>query len=60
MMRELTRSVVTQGVADCFGGKFVGDVVLTPMAVATLLGWLQSHVGDMALISGAAPCTATV
>ena len=52
MMRELTRSVVTQGVAHCFGGKFVGDVVLTPGAVATLLGWLQGQVGDMALISG--------
>jgi len=52
MMRELTRSVVTQGVADCFGSKFVGDVVLTPMAVATLLGWLQGQVSDMALISG--------
>jgi PmbA protein len=52
MMRELTRSVVTQGVAECFGGKFVGDVVLTPMAVATLLGWLQGQVSDMALISG--------
>lgn len=52
MLRELTRSVITQGVADCFGGKFVGDVVLTPMAVATLLGWLQGQVSDMALISG--------
>jgi len=52
MMQELTRSVATQGVAECFGGKFVGDVVLTPMAVATLLGWLQGQVGDMALISG--------
>nr|WP_295775858.1 metallopeptidase TldD-related protein [Rhodoferax sp.] len=52
MMRELTRSIVTQGVADCFGGKFVGDVVLTPGAVATLLGWLHGQVGDMALISG--------
>lgn len=52
MMQELTRSVVTQGVAECFGGKFVGDVVLTPMAVATLLGWLHGQVSDMALISG--------
>lgn len=52
VMRELTRSIVTQGVADCFGGKFVGDVVLTPLAVATLLGWLQGQVSDMALISG--------
>ena len=52
MMRELTRSIDTQGVADCFGGKFTGDVVLTPMAVATLLGWLHAQVSDMALISG--------
>ncbi|MCF8159981.1 MAG: hypothetical protein K9J76_04725 [Polaromonas sp.] len=52
MMRDLTRSVFTQGVVECFGGKFVGDVVLTPMAVATLLGWLQGQVSDMALISG--------
>ena len=52
MMHELTRSVATQGVAECFGAKFVGDVVLTPMAVATLLGWLQGQVSDMALISG--------
>lgn len=52
MMQELTRSVVTQGVAECFGGKFVGDVVLTPLAVVTLLDWLQGQVSDMALISG--------
>jgi PmbA protein len=52
MMRELTRSIDTKGVSDCFGGKFTGDVVLTPMAVATLLGWLHSQVSDMALISG--------
>ena len=52
MMRALTRSIDTQGVSDCFGGKFTGDVVLTPMAVATLLGWLHAQVSDMALISG--------
>jgi PmbA protein len=52
MMRDLTRSIDTQGVADCFGGKFTGDVVLSPMAVATLLGWLHAQVSDMALISG--------
>ena len=52
MMRDLTRSVVTQGVTECFGGKFVGDVVLSPMAVATLLGWFQGQVSDLALISG--------
>jgi PmbA protein len=52
MMRDLTRSVVTKGVAECFGGNFVGDVVLSPMAVATVLGWLQAQVSDLALISG--------
>jgi PmbA protein len=52
MMRDLTLSVVTQGVTECFGGKFVGDVVLSPMAVATLLGWFQGQVSDLALISG--------
>ncbi len=52
MMRELTRSIETKGIADCFGGKFTGDVVLTPMAVATLLEWLHEQVRDMALISG--------
>jgi PmbA protein len=52
VMQGLTRSVDTQGVAACFGGKFVGDVVLTPMAMATLLGWLQGQLSDMALITG--------
>ncbi len=52
MMRALTRSIDTQGVFDCFGGKFVGDVVLTPPAVATLLGWLHAQLGDVQLISG--------
>lgn len=52
MMRGLTRSIDTQGVNECFGGKFVGDVVLTPPAVATLLGWLHAQVSDVQLISG--------
>jgi PmbA protein len=52
MMRELTRSVFTRSLADCLGGKGVGDVVLTPSAVADLLGWLHGQVSDMALISG--------
>jgi PmbA protein len=52
MMRELTRSIDTRGIADCFGGKFTGDVVLTPLAVATMLQWLHAQVSDMALISG--------
>lgn len=52
MMRELTRSVFTRSPAECLGGKLVGDVVLTPSAVAELLGWLHGQVSDMALISG--------
>lgn len=52
MMQGLTRSVQTQAVAECFGGNFVGDVVLTPPAVATLLGWLHGQLSDMQLISG--------
>jgi PmbA protein len=52
MMRGLTRSIDTQGVDECFGGKFVGDVVLTPPAVATLLGWLHAQLSDVQLISG--------
>lgn len=52
MMRGLTHSIDTQDVNECFGGKFVGDVVLTPPAVATLLGWLHAQLSDMQLISG--------
>lgn len=35
-----------------FDDKFVGDVVLTPSAVASLLGWLQGQLGDERLIAG--------
>jgi PmbA protein len=52
MMRELTRSVFTRSLAECLGGKGLGDVVLTPLAVGDLLGWLHGQVSDMALISG--------
>jgi PmbA protein len=52
MMRELTRSVFTRSLAECLGGKLVGEVVLTPPAVAALLGWLHGQLSDMALISG--------
>jgi PmbA protein len=52
MMRELTRSVFTRSLAECLGGKGLGDVVLTPLAAADLLGWLHGQVSDMALISG--------
>jgi PmbA protein len=46
MMHELERQVQTQA----FDAPFVGDVVLTPHAVASLLGWLQGQIGDAALI----------
>jgi PmbA protein len=52
MMRELTRSVFTQSLAECLGGKGVGEVVLSPLAVGDLLDWLHGQVSDMALISG--------
>jgi PmbA protein len=32
--------------------KFVGEVVLTPVAVSDLLAWLQGQLGDLQLIAG--------
>ena len=52
VMQGLTRSIDPQGVGECFGGKFVGDVVLTPPAVATLIEWLHGQLSDVQLISG--------
>ena len=48
MLRDTERMIETKPA----GGKFVGDVVLTPNAVASLLGWLQGQLSDMQLISG--------
>lgn len=48
MLRDTERMIETTPA----GGKFVGDVVLTPNAVASLLGWLQGQLSDMQLISG--------
>jgi len=48
MMRALTRQVRTQPLAE----RFVGDVVLTPRAVGSLLGWLLGQLSDQALIDG--------
>jgi len=48
MMRALTRQVRTQPL----GERFVGDVVLSPRAVADLLGWLMQQLGDGPLIDG--------
>lgn len=33
--------------------KFTGDVILTPMAVMDLIGWLTGQIGDLALLSQA-------
>jgi PmbA protein len=48
MMRDTCRQIRTQPV----GGKFTGDVVLTPYAVAALLDWFLGQLGDMQLIAG--------
>lgn len=48
MLRDTERQIDTQPL----GGKFVGDVVLTPNAVADVLGWLLGQLGDTQLIAG--------
>lgn len=49
MLRETERQIDTRSV----GGNFVGDVVLTPNAVSSLIGWLLQQLGDLALLSDA-------
>lgn len=48
MMRELTRQVDTQPLAE----RFTGDVVLAPAAVGDLLAWLMEQLQDGPLIDG--------
>ena len=48
VLRDTVRQVHTQPLA----AKFVGDVVLTPLAAASLFGWLLGQVADMQLIAG--------
>ena len=48
MLRETPRQIETKPA----GERFVGDVVLTPGAVGSLLGWLLGQLGDTQLISG--------
>jgi PmbA protein len=48
MMRQTERQIRTQPL----GAKFVGDVVLSPDAVGSLLAWLQGQLGDTQLIAG--------
>lgn len=48
MLRDTVRQIETKP----FGAKFVGEVVLTPNAVADLLGWLLGQLSDTQLIAG--------
>ena len=47
MFSELARQVHTRALGD----RFVGDIVLAPQALESLLGWLLGQLGDLALIS---------
>lgn len=49
---NLMANSVQETQSRLLGDKFVGDVVLMPMAVMDLIGWLLQQVGDYALISG--------
>lgn len=49
MMRETEQQIYT----GSFDGNFVGDILLAPTAVSSLLGWLLSQVRDFALIADA-------
>ena len=48
MLRETEQQIHTQP----FGDKFLGEVVLTPNAVSSLLTWLLGQLGDTPLIAG--------
>ncbi len=48
MMRDLTRQTAPHPLGD----KFVGEVLLTPMAACSLLDWLLAQVSDVHLIAG--------
>lgn len=48
MLNDLCRQVHTQALT----ARFTGDVVLTPQAVDSLLGWLRGQLADLALIAG--------
>lgn len=47
----LMANSVCETQTEMIGEKFTGDVVLTPMAVMDLLGWLSGQISDIALIS---------
>jgi PmbA protein len=48
MLRDTEQQIHTQPL----GAKFVGDVVFTPAAFGSLLGWLLGQLADMQLIAG--------
>lgn len=60
MCRELARSTRTTSYAARFGGPGEAAVVLSPLAVSTLLGWLLDQIGDLALLAGTSPYRAAV
>ncbi len=52
-LEELMANSVQETQSQAVGDKFVGEVVLMPMAVFDLLSWLQGQIGDFALLSDA-------
>lgn len=51
-IETLMANSVQETQATPVGDKFTGDVVLTPMAVMDLMGWLLEQTGDYGLLSG--------
>jgi len=49
MMANSVQETRTEMIAE----KFTGDVILTPMAVMDVIGWLLGQIGDIALLSQA-------
>lgn len=49
---RMLRDTVRQLDATTISSKFVGDVVLSPGAVSSLLGWLNGQLSDLQLIAG--------
>lgn len=47
----LMANSVQETKTELVGDKFEGDVILTPMAVMDLIGWLSGQVSDFALLS---------
>ncbi|WP_119396061.1 metallopeptidase TldD-related protein [Salinibius halmophilus] len=52
-LEALMANSVQETQTELVGDKFEGEVVLMPMAVMDLLGWLAGQIGDFALLSDA-------